>query len=99
MIKVIEGYKIKPGEDIYPLLLKMRSQIVQYPGFVGAENFADTRDRSIIAMVSTWQDVQFWEVWEKSSIRKILLEQAKGFLEEEPRTKVYKIQPTTNWGN
>ena len=98
MIKVIEGYKAKSGEDIFPVLLKMRSQIVQYPGFVGAENFSDTKDVSITAMVSTWQGVEFWKVWEKSSIRQILLKQAEELLDEEPRIKIYRIKPTTSWG-
>ena len=98
MIKVIEGYKVKSDEDIRPVLLKIRSQIVQYPGFVGAENFVDTRDGSIIAVVSTWQGTEYWKVWEKSKIRRTLLGQAEGLLAEEPRITIYRIQPTTSWG-
>lgn len=98
MIKVIEGYKVKSGEDIRPVLLKIRSQIVQYPGFVGAENFVDTKDGSIIAVVSSWQGVECWKVWEKSKMRQALLEQAEKFLAEKPRITIYRIQPTTSWG-
>jgi len=99
MIKVIEGYKVKSGEDIHPVLLKIRSQIVQYPGFVGAENFVDTKDGSIIAVVSTWQGVECWEVWEKSRMRQALLGQTEELLAEEPRITIYRIQPTTSWGH
>ncbi len=98
MIKVIEGYKVKSGEDIHPILIQMRSQIVQYPGFVGAENFVDTKDGSVIAVVSTWQGVDYWKVWEKSRIRQALLENAEKSLIEEPRITIYRMQPTTNWG-
>ena len=45
MIKVIVGYRVKAGKDIRPLLLKLRMNAMQYPGFVGAENLTHRRDR------------------------------------------------------
>ena len=97
MIKVIEGYKVKIGEDVNPVLLKIRSQIVQYPGFVGAENFVGAKDGSVIAVVSTWQGVEYWKAWEKSKMRRTLLGQAEELLAEEPRITIYRLQPTTSW--
>jgi hypothetical protein len=35
MIKVIVGYRVKKDTEIKPLLLKLRMDAMQYPGFVG----------------------------------------------------------------
>ena len=37
MIKVIVGYRLKEGADFDPVLRKLRSQAMQFPGFIGAE--------------------------------------------------------------
>jgi antibiotic biosynthesis monooxygenase (ABM) superfamily enzyme len=98
MIKIIVGYKVKAGQDIQPILLKLRSNAMQYPGYVGAENLISDKDSSIIAMVKTWQQAENWKAWEKSRIRKDLLQEIRPLLEEEPKVTTYRIMPTTHWG-
>jgi len=94
MIKVIVGYKLKKGADIQPILLKLRSHAMTYPGFVGAENLLSGKDSSIVAMVSTWERIENWKVWEISKIRQDILREAETLLVEEPRVIVYRIMPT-----
>ena len=97
MIKVIVEYKVKRGEDIQPILLKLRSHAITYPGFVAAENLISDKDSSIIAVVSTWAKVEDWRIWEKSKIRQELAREAEGLLKEEPRATTYRIMPTATW--
>ena len=97
MIKVIIGYKLKEGADIQPILLKLRSHAMQYPGFIGAENLLSERDSSIVATVSTWEKVEDWRIWEKSKIRQELLRQAESLLVEEPKVTIYRTMPTASW--
>ena len=47
MIKVVTGHKVKEGADIQPILLKLRSHAMQYPGYVSAENLLGEKDSSI----------------------------------------------------
>ena len=97
MIKVIVEYKVKRGEDILPILLKLRSHSIIYPGFVGAENLVSEKDSSIVAMLSTWEKVEDWRAWEKSKIRQELLREAEALLEEEPRATTYRTMSTARW--
>jgi heme-degrading monooxygenase HmoA len=97
MIKVITGYKMRRGEDIRPILPKLESHAMQYPGFISAENLLSEKDITLVVMVSTWEKAENWRVWEKSKIAQDLFQQAETFLAEEPRVAMYKVMPTMRW--
>lgn len=97
MVKIIVGYKVKKGADIQPILLKLRSHAMQYPGFVGAENFVREKVGPVIMVIYTWQSANDWTEWEKSSIRQGLLKEAKTLLEDEPKVTIYTVAPTVRW--
>ena len=97
MVKVIVGYKVKKGADIQPILLKLRSHAMQYPGFVGAENFVREKVGSIIMVIYTWQITNDWKEWEQSRTRQELLKEAKTLLEDEPKVTIYTVAPTVRW--
>ena len=97
MIKVIVGYRVKTGADIKPLLLKLRMDAMQYPGFVGAENMVSRRDISIVLVISTWERPENWIAWEKSKLRAELLNEFEPLVEDQTRVELYDIMPTTRW--
>lgn len=97
MIKVIVGYKVKKSEDIEPVLLKLRSNAMTYPGFVGAEILINEKNIYAVVVVSTWVKAEDWRVWEKSTIRTELLRQAEALLVDEPRVTVWRVMPTVRW--
>jgi len=97
MIKVIVGYKVKIREDIEPILLKLRSNAMTYPGFVGAEIIINEKNIYIVAVVSTWVKAEDWRVWAESTIRQKLLRQAEALLADEPRVTVWRVIPTVRW--
>jgi heme-degrading monooxygenase HmoA len=97
MIKAIVGYKLKEGADFDPILRKLRSQAIQFPGFIGAENLASDKDYHIVALVSTWENIEAWRQWEKSKLRQDILRQAAPLLIDEPRVTTYTIIPTIRW--
>jgi heme-degrading monooxygenase HmoA len=94
MIKVIEGYKLKPGTDIQPIFLKLWSNAMQQPGFIGAENMVGEKDIFIVVFVSTWSTVDNWKLWEKSRMRMELYWEAEKLSVEEPKVNIYRIVPT-----
>lgn len=97
MIAVVVGYKIKTGTDIQPVLMKLRSDAMTYPGFIKAENLISAKDKTIAAIIYTWDKIEDWHVWETSRIRQVILKQAEAILLEQPRITVYRIMPTTGW--
>ena len=97
MIKVIIGYKLKKGADIQPILLKLRSYAMTFPGFVGAENLVSKKDNSIVAMQTNWERLEDWKTWESSKVRQQILREAETLLVEEPKVTIYKIMPTSGW--
>lgn len=97
MIKVIVGYRVKKGADIRPLLLKLRMDAMQYPGFVGAENLTSRRDTSVIIVISTWERPENWIAWEKSKVGAELLKDIEPLVEDKTRVEIYDIIPTRQW--
>ena len=95
MIKVVVGYKLKTGADIQPILMKLRSHAITYPGFISAENLINIQDNSIIFVLYTWNKIEDWKLWEETNTRKKILQEADGLLCEQPRVKVYRVLPTT----
>lgn len=98
MIKVIIEHKVKKEGDMSSLLLELRAAAMQYAGYVSAENLLSAEDSSKIVVVSTWQTLEDWRVWEKSRIRTTLYQRAEALLVAEPRVEIYRIMPTQSWG-
>jgi heme-degrading monooxygenase HmoA len=97
MIKVIIGYKLKRGADILPMLVALRAHAMTYPGYVGAENLMNNHDVTIVAIITTWEDVEYFRDWEKSRSRQAIIKEYKDILAEEPKVTVYRIIPTRKW--
>jgi len=97
VVKVIVGYKLKVDADIQPVLMKLRSHAITYPGFVSAENLIGVQDNSIIFVLYTWDKIEDWQLWENTIIRKKILQEADALLCEQPRVRIYQVIPTTRW--
>ena len=97
MVKVIIGYKVKPNKDVLPMLLKLRSHAMTYPGYVGSENLRNNKDVSIVAIITTWEGVEYFRDWEKSRARLAILKECRDCLAEEPKITMYRIIPTQKW--
>jgi len=97
MIKVIIGYKLKQGAEIQPILLKLRSTAMTYLGYVGAENLLSEQDPSIVTIITTWEKVEHWRLWETSKARQELYREVGPLLAEEAKITIYRVMPTTRW--
>ena len=97
MIKVIIGYKIKEGADVLPMLLKLRSHAMTYPGYVGAENLRNNKDVSIVAIITTWEGAEYFRDWENSRARRAIIKEFQDSLAEKPKVTIYRIIPTQRW--
>jgi heme-degrading monooxygenase HmoA len=97
MIKGVVGYKVRSYRDLEPILMKLRSHAMQYPGFLSAESLVSDVDSSVVVMMSTWETIEHWRMWVKSRITQDLLRQSESFLKEKPRITAYRIVPTVEW--
>ncbi len=97
MVKGIIGFKVRNYKDIEPILLKLRSHAMQYPGYVSAENLVSDVDSSVVVMTSTWTRIEHWRTWLKSRITQDLLRHDKELAMEKPRVTSYRIMPTAEW--
>ena len=98
MIKVIEGYSVKKGKDISPLLFKIRTAALTYPGYITGESLQGFGDSSHMVVSTTWQSIEAWHTWEHSRIRAMLHEEFEAMLFDNPQVTVYTIMPTQRWG-
>jgi antibiotic biosynthesis monooxygenase (ABM) superfamily enzyme len=97
VIKVINGYKLKQGADLQPVLLKLREHAMSYPGYVGSDNLVSDKDSSIVAIITTWDSLEQWRDWQESRMRAEIMKEAEPLLEEELRVSVYRVIPTVRW--
>jgi heme-degrading monooxygenase HmoA len=97
VIKVINGYKLKSGADLQPVLLKLREHAMSYPGYLGADNLVNDKDPSIVAIITSWDSVEQWRDWQESKIRGEIMKEAEPLLEEELRVSIYRVIPTGRW--
>jgi heme oxygenase (mycobilin-producing) len=97
MIKGIVGYKVLRYKDLEPILMKLRSHAMQYPGFLGAENLISEEDLSVVMMITSWQTMENWKSWTQSKVTQDLLEQAKAVVIGVARLTAYRTMPTVEW--
>jgi heme-degrading monooxygenase HmoA len=69
MIRVIIERHLKEGERLSSLLRELRAAAMHYPGYVTGETLVDTKDKSHVAVISTWHNLEDWKTWEKSRTR------------------------------
>jgi len=98
MVKGIVGCKVRKNTDLEPMLLKLKSHAAQYEGFRGMENLVSEENASLVAMVSTWENLETWRSWAQSTITQELLRQAETLLTEQPRLTTYRMMmPAPLW--
>ena len=97
MMKGIIGFKVLNYRDLEPILMKLRSHAMQYPGYIGAENLVSVEDLSVVTMITTWETIENWRTWAESRITKDLLQKAKSVVIGTVRLTAYNIMPTTEW--
>jgi heme-degrading monooxygenase HmoA len=97
MIRVIEGYELRKGADIQPVFLKLRSYAMTFPGFISAEHIRSVKGNPISALLYDWEGLENWAIWESSTLRKQILQEAEALVVSKPRITIYEVVPTSGW--
>ena len=93
MVKIVVGYRLKAGADIQPLLMKLMSHAITYPGFISVDYLMNAHNNSIIFAMYTWNKFEDWRLWENTYTRKKILQEADALLSEPPRVTTYSVLP------
>ncbi len=91
MIKVIEGLRFTGEADPHSILSELRTNAMQYPGFAGAEFLRNEGNFSLVLIVSTWENIEYWRGWSESRVMKEIYRQAEISLADGPRVSIYNV--------
>jgi len=91
MIRVIIEHQVKTGQDIFPLLRELRTNAMQYLGYVSGETLVNTKDISNILVISTWQTLEAWNVWEESRLRATFNQPVEALSLGKSKVRTYSI--------
>ncbi len=91
MIRVIVERHLKDGHDIGRLLLDLHSIAFLQKGHISNETLMNVRNNNIVTIVSTWQNLEDWDVWESSKERAKILDEIEPMLAGETQVKIYEI--------
>ena len=80
----------KAGE-LGKLLVELRSQGVQQPGYVSGETLNSLSDPALWLVISTWLDADQWQTWENSSERQKFVHQIAPLLVEPEKISVFSF--------
>ncbi|MFC1919077.1 antibiotic biosynthesis monooxygenase family protein, partial [Chloroflexota bacterium] len=93
MIRIIIERKAKSAKDTHHLLALLRlirTEAMRQPGYVSGETLVSTENRAEIIVISTWQSLKEWKVWQASEKRVEIEKQFAEILSEEAKITSYR---------
>jgi heme-degrading monooxygenase HmoA len=69
-ILIRRRFKIGKKKEIFALFKKLRSAVLNQPGYISGETLLEHIDSQHMLVISTWENMESWHRWIKSSKRK-----------------------------
>ncbi len=83
-ILIRRRFKIGKKKEIFALFKKLRSAVLNQPGYISGETLLEHNDSQHMLVITTWENIESWHSWIKSSKR-------KGF---DAMMEIYQEEPT-----
>ena len=77
----IKDFKIGKKKEIFALFKKLRSAVLNEPGYISGETLIDHDDPRITLVIGTWQSMDDWLAWKEDPRRKELETRLEPLLE------------------
>ncbi len=92
-VKVFIKRVVKKGrtEAVVKLLMDVRSQALEQPGYISGETLVNHYDPCNIAVVSTWQTIDDWIRWQESDQRAAIEDQLESLQEMPANFEIYDL--------
>ena len=92
-VKIFIKRKFKDGNlrAAARLLIKNRNGAMEQPGYISSETIQRLADPNQITVISMWKDIEAWEAWKNSEIRKSNENEAKDLLVGQTEFEHYSL--------
>jgi heme-degrading monooxygenase HmoA len=90
-IRVLIEREIKAGSELKlnQLLLQLRAKAMQAKGYISGETLRSIDNPNNFLVISTWNSLADWELWDKDVERRMIQEQINALLRHPPKDSVY----------
>jgi heme-degrading monooxygenase HmoA len=90
MVKVLIERHVQKGKEgfLMDLLNKLRTELIQQPGYVSGELLQSTEDKATFFALSTWFSTLDWKSWENDPRRLAIESKIEKLLTDSPRLTV-----------
>ena len=87
MVKVLIERHVQNGKEGYlmDLLKKLRTELIQQPGYISGELLQSMDDKATFFALSTWFSTLDWKSWESDPRRLAIESQIEDLLTDSPR--------------
>ena len=81
-VKILIKRKFKNGnmQAASRFVINNRSGAMRQPGYISSETLRSIEDKDTILVVSMWENIEAWEAWKNSEIRKANVAEFKDYL-------------------
>ena len=69
-ILIRRRFKIGKKKEIFALFKKLRSAVLNQPGYISGETFLEHNDSQHMLVIGTWEDMESWHSWKNNNKRK-----------------------------
>jgi heme oxygenase (mycobilin-producing) len=90
-IRVLIEREIKSGSELRlnQLLLQLRAKAMQAKGYISGETLRSIDNPNKFLVISTWNSLADWELWDKDVERQQIQDQINALLRHPPKDSVY----------
>ena len=90
-IKIIIKRRVPKDKEgkLLPLLVELRSKATAQPGYISGETLRNVNDAQDFIVISTWQSVEAWKIWEASKGRAEIQSKIDTLLAEKTNYGIY----------
>ena len=92
MVRVIIEHKTTNPERVIEIIRHLRDEAIRQPGYITGETLVNSDDPSNILVISTWQNIETWNTWDKSPLRVGITRDALPYLAEPYTVRIYEYQ-------
>jgi heme-degrading monooxygenase HmoA len=81
-VKILIKRKFKNGnmKAASRFVINNRNGAMRQPGYISSETLQNIEDKDTILVVSMWENIEAWEAWKNSEIRKANVAEFKDYL-------------------
>ena len=92
-VKILIKRKFKNGnmQAASRFVINNRSSAMRQPGYISSETLRSIDDKDKIMVVSMWENIEAWEAWKNSDIRKANAAEFKDYLVGEADYEHYSL--------